>query len=124
MKLILCTLFLMSSQAMACLGGRLELDGDVLLTADNIQVGSSSTSSAQLLKLKKEISWGVSGTLYTVSVIEVKQDPGGLIHTIYKLEESGSSSTRIIKIKSNYEGNGVRMRGMDAPTPVDETYGC
>lgn len=132
-KTFLISLFLIASEAFACMGGKLELNnGNVTLTAERVDAASGMLdiheSTIDMLEGERIISWTErNGSLVEVSVADIKKDNGGVIDTYFEVttSEGKSKSTKIIKIESNYRGNGVRSRGMPAPTPVaDETYGC
>lgn len=125
--------FLTAHSALACLGGRLELEqGAVVLTSEGITAKHSEMSAVDMLDSGQSFNYIPNSRLQIlVRVLYVKSDAGGIIETYYEITRKQSDrdpgNVEIVKIESNYRGNGVHTRGMEPAEPefvVDQVYGC
>jgi hypothetical protein len=122
------SLMLVAQSSFACMGGRVELNGgNVVLTADRVTSGSKEESTIDLYEGQDTVTYDRKGEGFvTVKVVALKKDNGGVIDAYFeiKTEKKGSTSTKTIKVESNYRGNGVRTRSIEILPEADETYGC
>ncbi len=116
MKLLLLGALCATLNVFACMGGSYDLDNNVVLLGDSILVDGSKELATSDASLDEQMN--IEGN--NVTVLYVKSDFGGVIYTIYEADD------KIIKVKTNYHGNGMRSRGMSVePTfDIDEEVGC
>ncbi len=113
----------------ACAGGSVMVGEKVLLTPRTVSL--SPTKEWDVNELRNNGSsvsvYIDNGQLLDVSVHAIKQDSQDIIFTIFSVKTSDEPQPRLIKVESNYKGNGLRSKGSLMSVediPVDETHGC
>ena len=112
----------------ACPGGSKSLyNGKVRLYPESISYyfapGNSGTvTTLEMIANEGVLDYKQNGVVVLISVAYVKQDEGGVIYSIYKIQTG--STVEYVKINSNYEGNGVRTREIEPTFDISEEIGC
>ncbi len=127
----------------ACPGGRAVLSGGkiVLYPSQVVEVNNeeeTETSVHDMLENEQTISatqivpGGESRITTNVSVVDIKEDRGGIISTVYEVKVNSTymsqknSSVEYYQVNSNYIGNGVSAKGMPAKPKyeITKSFGC
>jgi len=135
MKLTIVTLIsLLSLSIIACPGARIELNDDITLTGTGIY-SATMNETASPLNLKSagillEMADSNGKITHEVMILGSlsdngnEHDKGGIIFTSYLVKDIKTGKETTLKLNSNYQGNGKRMRSFqpgvqDAKTSKD-----
>jgi hypothetical protein len=109
------SLLLVSFSGFACMGGILVVNDELTLYGASAIVEGESRG----VNMGDEFKAGDA----QIKVVFQKADPGGTQYTTYEITRGGKKE--IVKVKTNYLGNGIRTRGFAPIEPkADRTIGC
>jgi hypothetical protein len=118
--LVVAATSLLSIDASACIGG------NVPLASNTVLYGSSLKCEGKIVdSLTVEDTFTCDNFEVTVNAID--SDAGGTKSTTYVIvtpQTDQAKPGRLIKVKTNYLGNGHRTRGLTIPPKNLEVYGC
>ena len=119
MRAFLATLFLfLSVNAFSCMGGIYPISDKITLYGASLAVGGQTFSN---LSVGDKFERGDT----KVEVLFIKSDFGGTLYTVYEVKSPEEDKAGIVKVKTNYMGNGMRTRGMLVREPkADKVVGC
>jgi hypothetical protein len=112
---------LMTHSALACMGAAIALNDDVTLTGEAVVSKVSGVLDLNTLTKKKWIGVNMDVedsshvTTHNVVVLGGTQDSGGIISMSYLLKDAKTGQEKVYLLKSNYQGGGMRARGLSTP---------
>lgn len=116
--------------AFACPGAHVEINNSTWIAGDGIYGSKGLEYSPEALQ-KMALDQGRAVLLlndksgistHRLEFLGMMSDEGGVIQSIYLLQDLKTKQEKTLVIKSNYSGNGVTAKGIDSPDSKLKPY--